>query len=336
MYLVSGASGFVGRELCRKLGAKGPVRALHRRSAEGPWSESFLADLAAGGDLSPALAGVDTVYHLAARTDDGTTPVGDEGEFHRVNFEGTRRLFEAAAARGVRRFVYASSVKAMGAKIEGRADEDTPEQPTTPYGMSKRAAEKFLLADARIPHVSVARASPVYGAGSKGNLERLIRVMARGFFPPLPEVRNARSMVHVQDFTDALILCGEKPQAAGRAFIVTDGRPYSTREIYDWICEALGRTPPRWSVPVFALVFAGKAGDAFNRVTGRSLPIHSGMIERLLGSAHFDSTRIERSLGFRPVWNLRRALPDMIGKGAAPRNGSAQNPCPSGPSGLSS
>jgi UDP-glucose 4-epimerase len=312
MVLVTGASGFVGRELCRRLRGKGRVRALYRRPAEGPWDESVCVDLATDADLGPALEGVDTVFHLAARTDDGTTPVRDTGDFHRVNFEGTRRLFDAAAAQAVKRFVYASSVKAMGAKLEVRVDEETPDQPTSPYGMSKRAAESFLLSNTKISHVSVVRASPVYGAGSKGNLARLIRTMGRGFFPPLPDVKNARSMVHVQDLADALILCAEREEANRRVFIVTDGRPYSTREIYDWICEALGRTPPRWSVPLSALRCAGRLGDAVIRVTGRSLPVHSGMVERLIGSAHYDSTLIERTLGFHPKWDLRKALPGMV------------------------
>jgi len=321
MILVTGASGFVGRELCRKLSLEGKarVRALFRHPAQGPWDESICIDLASESDLAAAVRNVDTVFHLAARTDDGTAPVREAPEFHRVNFEGTRRLFDAAAAGSVQRFVYASSVKAMGEKMEGRANEGAWQSPTTPYGMSKRAAESYLLSSGKVPHVSIVRASPVYGAGSKGNLARLIRAMSRGMFPPLPKVENARSMVHVEDLADALLLCAERTQAGGRVFIVTDGRPYATREMYEWICEAMGRATPRWSVPLGALETAGRLGDVFNRLTGLSLPIHSGMVERLFGSAQFDSSLIERTLGFQPKWDLRKALPDMI-RGASEPN----------------
>lgn len=312
MVLVTGASGFVGRALCGKLAGRGRVRALHRRVADGPWHEAVRADIAGPADLRRALEGIDTVFHLAAKTDDGRTSGRDADAFRRVNFEGTMRVFEAAAASGVARFVYASSIKAMGAAFDGPADERTPHRPTTPYGLSKRDAESFVLAGAGIPHVCVARACPVYGVGSRGNLNRMIRGIARGAFPPVPRVKNARSMVHVADLADALILCAERDEAGGRVFIVSDGRAYSTREIYDWVCEALGRRPPRWSVPAAALRAAGRLGDAWLRVTGKPFALDSGGVERLLGSARYDSALIERTLGFSPVWDLRKALPEMV------------------------
>ena len=304
IFLVTGASGFVGRELCRRLKGKGRVRALHRSHADGPWDEAVLVDLAGPAPLGPALEGVDTVFHLAAKTDDSTTAPRDAGVFRHVNYEGTKRIFEAAAVSGVTRFVYASSVKAMGASVAGRADESTPDRPKTPYGVSKRAAETVVLGGGGVPHVCVVRASPVYGVGSKGNLSRMIRAVARGIFPPIPETHNARSMVHVEDLADAMILCAEKEEANRRVFIVTDGGSYSTREIYDWICEALGRKPPRWSVPVTLLRTAGKLGDGWVRVTGKPFALDGAAVERLLGSARYDSALIQRTLGFRPHRSL--------------------------------
>ncbi len=312
MYLVTGASGFVGRELCGKLVVKGRVRALHRHQADGPWDEAVHVDLAATDALGPALEGVDTVFHLAGKTDDSVTGSRDVGVFHRVNFEGTARLFGASVASGVKRFVFLSSVKAVGAMSEGCVDERSSDRPTTPYGLSKRAAEDLVLMGGGIPHVCVVRACPVYGAGSKGNLVRMIRAMTRGVFPPIPDTKNVRSMVHVEDLVDALILCAERGGANRRVFIVTDGRSYSTREIYGWVCETMGRRTPRWSVPAFVLRGAGKLGDACVRVTGKSLVLHSGVVERLLGSARYDSSLIERTLGYRPKWDLKKALPEMV------------------------
>lgn len=312
LYLVTGASGFVGRALCRRLQKTGRVRALQRRAAQGPWEEAVLADLASPCELAPALDRVDTVFHLAGKTEDSIAVLSDAEAFHRVNFEGTKRLFEAASASGVKRFVYASSVKAMGVAVTGAADERTADRPTTPYGISKRAAESFVLAGPGVPHVSAVRASPVYGAGSKGNLALMIRTMARGAFPPLPDTGNTRSMVHVEDLVTALILCAEREEANRRVFVVTDGRPYSTREMYEWVCEALGRKPPRWSVPAWVFRCAGKLGDAWIHLSGRPAALHGAAVERLLGSARYDSSLIERTLGFEPAWNLRKALPDMV------------------------
>jgi UDP-glucose 4-epimerase len=310
VYLVTGASGFVGRALCGALRGQGRVRGLFRLPAEGPWDESVRADLAS--EIPPgALEGVGTVFHLAAKTDDGRTPPSDDGVFHRVNTEGTARLVEASAAAGVERLVLASSIKAMGPSGGACMDETFPARPTTPYGRSKKAAEDLVLGERRVRHVCVARAVPVYGPGSKGNLARMIEAVDRGRFPPLPKTSNARSMVHVDDLVRALCLCAEKPEAAGRVFIVTDGRKYTTREIYEWVCRALGKKKPRWAVPRFALRAAGALGDAVERARGRPFAIDSGMVERLLGSACYDSSLIGRTLGFSPVWDLERALPEM-------------------------
>jgi UDP-glucose 4-epimerase len=311
VYLVTGASGFVGRALCGALRGQGTVRGLFRVPADGPWDESVRADLAA--EIPPgALDGVDTVFHLAAKTDDGRTTPSDEGVFHRVNTEGTARLVEAAAAAGVERFVLVSSIKAMGPSGGACLDETFPARPTTPYGRSKKAAEDLALGERRVRHVCVARAVPVYGPGSKGNLARMIEAVERGMFPPLPETRNARSMVHVDDLVGALCLCAERPEAAGRVFIVSDGKKYTTREVYEWVCGAVGKKKPRWAVPPFALRAAGALGDAVERARGRPFAINSGMVERLLGSACYDSSLVARTLGFSPVWDLERALPEMV------------------------
>jgi UDP-glucose 4-epimerase len=315
--LVTGASGFVGRVLCGKLEGRARVRALFRRDAQGPWEEAVRVDLSVPCDLAPALGGVDTVFHLAGKTDDSIAGRGDAAEFNRVNFEGTKRLFEAAAASGVKRFVYASSVKAMGATAADGADERSPHRPTTPYGESKRAAETVVLSGSGVPHVCVVRASPVYGVGSKGNLARMVSSMSRGMFPPLPDARNARSMVHVEDLAEALVLCADREEANRQVFIVTDGRPYSTREMYEWVCEALGRKPPGWAVPSWVLRSAGKFGDVLVRLTGRSIALNSRAVDRLLGSARYDSTLIEKTLGFKPAWDLKKALSEMVRSGAS-------------------
>jgi nucleoside-diphosphate-sugar epimerase len=310
-YLVTGASGFVGRALCAKLKGSGRVRALFRRPADGPWDEAITLDLSEGDTLPRALAGVDTVFHLAGKTDDSRTAPGEAGVFQRVNVDGTRRLVDASAASGVSKFVYLSSIKAMGTGSDGCIDESAPARETTPYGRSKRAAEELVLGSRSIRHVCVLRSSPVYGAGSKGNLSRMIAAMARGYFPPVPRTRNARSMVHVEDLADALMLAAEKDAANRRVFIVTDGRAYSTRQIYEWACASMGRRPPRWSVPAVVFKGAGKLGDALGAMTGKTPAFNTGMVERLLGSAWYDSGLITQTLGFKPKRNLEEALKEI-------------------------
>ncbi len=314
-YLVTGATGFIGRIFCAGLGKHGRVRALLRTPQEGPWDEVVVGDLTdkrLTGWLSGAVDGVDAVFHLAGKTDDMKTSRRDEGIFYRVNLDGTARLLEVAAASGVARFVYLSSIKAMGSGGDHCLDENSPARPTTPYGRSKKAAEEIVLGTSDVAHVCVLRPCPVYGPGSKGNLIRMIRAVAKGVFPPVPDTGNARSMVHVEDVAQALVLSAEKDEANGRVFIVTDGRTYSTRQIYEWICQALGRPIPSWRIPAGVLRAMAKSGDGIGAFTGRRFVFDSNTYDRLLGSAHYDSARIRETLGFQPRWDLERALPAMV------------------------
>ena len=119
-------------------------------------------------------------------------------------------------------------------------------------------------------------------------------------------------MVHVDDVVQALLLAAGKPEADGQAYIVTDRQVYSTRQIYEQCCEALGKEVARWSVPLNVLRLAAKGGDIFLWLTGRRFSLDSETLEKLLGSAWYSSDKIYHDLGFRPQWNLKRALSAMV------------------------
>jgi nucleoside-diphosphate-sugar epimerase len=119
-------------------------------------------------------------------------------------------------------------------------------------------------------------------------------------------------MVHVEDVAQALMLSADKEEANGRIFIVTDGLTYTTRQIYEWICETLDKRVPSWRIPARGLRLMAKIGDGIGAFSGRNFVFNSTTYDRLLGSSHYDSSRIRRLLGYTPRWDLRRALPDMI------------------------
>ncbi len=135
----------------------------------------------------------------------------------------------------------------------------------------------------------------------------------------MAESGNRRSMVHVSDLIDAMLLCATSTAADGRTYVVTDGRGYSTRTLYVEMSHALGRPVPRWTVPRAALRAAGRAGDLVGWLSGRRPPLDSAGVERLLGSAEYDDEAIRRELGFRSTRNLMGALPEIV---AAHRAGS--------------
>jgi len=244
--------------------------------------------------------------------------VDDEALHWQINFEGTRNLVEAAGKAGVRRFVFLSSVKAMGEPGDRCADEDFAGLPEAAYGQAKRAAEKAVVEAGRCygMHVVNLRLAMVYGSGGRGNLERMGRLVRRGVFPPLPETGNHRSLVHVDDVVAAMHLVAEDGRANGRTYIVAAPEAPSGRQLYDALREALGMPRCTWAVPESALRLAGRVGDGLEAVIRRRLPLDSEVLERLLGSAWYSPVRIERELGWRAKVSLADGLREMFGDAA--------------------
>ncbi|HXH03529.1 MAG TPA: SDR family NAD(P)-dependent oxidoreductase [Candidatus Competibacteraceae bacterium] len=318
--LVTGAGGFIGRHLVDALCHQGvSVRALLRQPGELPpqWEglEVVAGDVLDPASLARACQGVDTVLHAAGYAHAAAQQDEQAWQRHwQVNAAGTRALLQAALAAGAGRFVFLSSVKAMGDGGRRCIDEDWPLPPATAYGQAKRAAEEAVLEAGREHglHVVNLRLALVYGPGVKGNLARMIEAVRRRRFPPLPEVGNRRSLVDVRDVAQAVLLAARYPAAAGRTYIVSDGRDYSSREILDLIRQALGRPPCRWAPPLAVWRTLARLGDAVHGLTGVRPGIDSDTLDKLLGWACYSSARIRQELGFQPRWTLAQALAEMV------------------------
>ncbi len=217
LYLVSGASGFIGRALCLLLMERGcRVRALLRHECAGPWHEQVLCDLSNDRVPKESCEGVDGIFHLAGIAHVRAQSREEEIMYERVNVGGVRLLLDAAAAAGVTRFVYFSSVKAAADPGEHCVDETWDLPPTDAYGRSKLSAEQLVLMRVGSGmHVSILRPTLVYGHGVKGNLRRMIDAVAAGRFPLLPDTSNRRSMVALSDLAEAAR--HEQPPVHGRA-----------------------------------------------------------------------------------------------------------------------
>lgn len=318
--LVSGATGFIGRKLVDALHArKMPVYALARDLSKlrALWPQGDVAgrsgDISNAETLKDVCAGVHTVFHLASYADDAQS--NETGDPHwGVTVEGTRHLLEAAVRAGVKRFIYASSVKAMGEGGDGQLDETSPATPVSSYGRAKLEAERLVLEAGRKHgmHVCNLRLPLVHGRDNRGNLWRMIAAVDRRRFPPLPETGNKRSMVHVDDVAHALLLAWENSAANGQTYIVTDGQVYSTRQIYVAICKALGRPASRWSIPVGLLRVVARMGDVIGRIRGRGFVFDSNVLSKLTGSAWYSCRKIEAELGYHPTRSLEDGLREMV------------------------
>ena len=283
--MLTGATGFVGQRLLHSLEEKDKrikVRLISRRLHKK--HETVIRDLQTDSITSDVLRGVDTVFHLAGYGNDLQDASKVVDLYRAVNVYATVRLAELSVATGVKSFVFVSSVKAGG------CDEDNVEsQPEGVYGKTKREAELKILEMGRQSemHVSIVRSSLVYGAGVKGNLALMRRGIEKGWFPPLPETRNRRSMIHVDDLIKALLLIAEDDRANGEVFIATDGVAHSSRQIYEAICQAVGKTVPAWSVPKFFF-------DGISLLSPRI----QYKVDKLLGDEYYSSAKLE-CLGFR-------------------------------------
>ncbi|RPH39077.1 MAG: NAD-dependent epimerase/dehydratase family protein [Burkholderiales bacterium] len=302
--LVTGATGFVGRALLDEAIARGySVRAAVRRAgADLPPAVRVVEPATPGGppDWPAALDGVDVVVHLAARVHVMRESHGDPlGEFRRVNVDATAALAEAAARAGVRRLVFASSVKVLGEATEpGRPFDDRSEpRPLDPYGRSKLEAEQRLLALAATGRleVSVLRPPLVYGPGVKGNLGRLLSWVQAGVPLPLGAVDNRRSLIGLDNLVDALLAVARHPGARNRCFLVADGEDLSTPELARRIGRAIGRPARLVSVPPALLVAGSRLGG------GESL-------RRLLESLQIDAGGLRDAIGWAPTRTVDAGL----------------------------
>lgn len=299
MILVTGATGFVGKALCAELAARGrAARAASRKPVPGCFTIGTIDE---NTDWSDALQGVNRVVHLAARVhvmnDQAADPLA---EFRRANVAATLQLARQAAAAGVRRFVFASSVKVNGeATTEGHpfTADDTP-HPEDPYGISKLEAEQGLLQLARDTGMEVAIVRPplVYGPGVGANFRSMLRWVRRGVPLPLGAVRNRRTLVAMDNLVDLIILCLDHPGAANQVLLAGDGEDVSTPELLRRVAAALGTRARLLPVPPVLLQSAA------------ALVGKRAVASRLCGSLQLDLAKTRRLLGWTPKVGLDEAL----------------------------
>lgn len=312
--LLTGAGGFVGARLGRRLLADQiAVRALVR-SVSGARAASMaeiqVAEPWETADFAPALAGVSTVFHLAARVHVmHETEPDAAAAFHRFNVAATMNLARQAAAAGVQRFVFVSSVKVNGEQtLAGRPFvESDAAAPQDDYSRSKMLAETQLreLAVTTGMAVVIVRPPLVYGPGAKGNFAALAKAVLRGMPLPLGSINNRRSLVALDNLVDFLVTVGSHPLAINQTFLVSDGDDLSTTQLVRGIASAAAMPVRLIPVPPWLLRVAGA-------IVGRT-----GAVQRLCGDLQVDIGKAERLLGWRPPLSVQQGLRRAVTQGQA-------------------
>jgi UDP-glucose 4-epimerase len=298
--LLTGASGFVGRHLISLLIREGwNVRQAVRRASLGG-DEVAITSIGPQTEWQVALAGVDTVIHLAARVHHKD----DEHEvrlYRDINIEGTFHLARCAMNAGVRHFIFLSTVLVHGRSSNGRAPfrESDVLTPRELYGMSKAAAEAGLqaLAANGEMNVTVIRPPLVYGSGARGNFPLLARAVVHGIPLPFAGVRNHRAFLSVQNLSSFILsrLAQQNPTSRFEVFLVADEEQVSTPDFIERLARAAGKTARLFALPMpllHSLLWSVGRSDAY---------------ESLVGSLQFDVSKA-RATGWRPVITLDEGL----------------------------
>jgi nucleoside-diphosphate-sugar epimerase len=298
--LITGATGFVGRTLL-STAALPRSRAALRSGAmpELGADQVIVGDIDGQTDWSQALAGVDRVVHLAARVHVMKPSANDHAEFERTNVLGTERLARAAAAAGVERFVYLSSIKVNGESTSDRpfraADEPRPRED---YARSKLEAERRLAAIERASGmaVSIVRSPLVYGPGVRANFLRLLSLAHGGLPIPLASVANVRSMVSVWNLCDLICVLLRHERPVRGVLLVSDGEDISTGDLIRRLARIMHRPARLFSMPAGAL-------RALASLAGRRAEVN-----RLCDSLAVDIAQTRLRVGWSPPLTLDEGL----------------------------
>ena len=305
--LVTGATGFIGRHACEHLGETGwEVRALVRSqpSTPVPGVTSYaVGDLGDRAAIRDAVRGATALLHLAGRAHHLDDRANDhELEYRRVNVDGTRTVVEEAAAAGVNRIVFISSIAA--GTVSSPTGRTAAPAPTNAYGRTKLDAEAIVQEIAQRTNLSatIIRPTLVYGQGMKGNPLRLFQLISTGLPLPFGSLRNKKSFLYVGNLVAAIGRLLENTRSV-RLLVAADAAPVSTAEFSRAIAGALGTRCLLIPVPVSALRALGRIGDVFPFV-----PLNSESVERLAGEMVADSSDMRAVLGGHFPFSMAEGL----------------------------
>jgi len=301
--LITGANGFIGSHLCQELSNRGIIfRATARSSNTNNYADFVSCDLETTESLNQLIDGCDMVVHLAGRAH--VTSDDSQEKYQVANEFVTQRLANAAAQNGIARFVYISSIKVNG-ESSGPGlpirQSDTP-NPLDNYGRSKLAAELALQEICRVNNMDyvIIRPTLVYGKGVKANFSALISAVKRGLPLPIATVKNARSMIGINNLIDLIVATCTNPKAANQTFLASDGIDTSTPALVRLIATSLNRRSRIFPFPISILRLLAA-------VIGKS-----SAIDKLTESLSVDIHHTTNTLNWHPPFSVESEVAKAV------------------------
>jgi nucleoside-diphosphate-sugar epimerase len=287
--LITGGTGFIGSRLISSFLSQGIEPILLSRKKHS-FLKTIICDFENFNLSESDLIDVNLIFHLGGIAHD-TTSKQDilEKLFNKINYDASTKLAELAGKCGVNKFVFVSTVKAGGSSSVKCVDENDNLSPLGMYAKSKKLAEDkiSLISEKYNMNFTIARPALVYGPNLKGNLLKMKNGIINNWFPPIPETRNKRSLVHIDDLIRALLFIANETSTNGKTFNICEVEPYSTRQIFNQLCRSVGKQAPSWSIPkwFFKLIKLINTRAAHN-------------IDKIFGNECYSSKLIV-SLGFK-------------------------------------
>lgn len=312
--IVTGASGFVGGHLVDRLVAEGAQTAcLVRAGSDLAWLGEAGVELRRPDwedpvSLAQALAGADVVFHAA-----GLTRGRSAREYMAANAGMTARVVEAAVRVGVGRFVYISSLAAVGPNLTSMPlDENYLARPVDDYGRSKLAGEAIVLAARGRVGVTIVRPPAVYGPRDRNFLPLFRSARRWGFVPAIGGREKLVSFVHAADLAEGIRLAGLTPAAEGQTYFLGSGT-HSMGEVVEAMASALGRAVRLVGVPRPLAILAGECGQLAWALTGRSQILSRRKIRDLL-QPRWTCTweKARRELNYQPAFDLPAGMKQTV------------------------
>ena len=299
--LVTGANGFLGSHIADRLATHDSVelRLLLRRTSNLEFIEALAYERAEGdvrdeASLQAAVQGIDTVVHVA-----GLVSALTESRYHEVNGRGTEAMVRAAKAAGVRRFVYVSSLAALGPSIDGVSVPTNP-HPISGYGRSKLAGEYPVLAEKDTMSVAIVRPPAVYGERDRALLP-FYRIAKLGFVPVFGNGRRRLSFIHALDAAEATIAAALVDGPSGAIYTINDGAVHTWRSLVQAFGRAAGKKLRSLPVPPPLFALAGYAGGLAETALRKPLPLRPEEVDHMRAAAWLaDNEPIQRDLGWQP------------------------------------